>query len=504
MLLSAATNWLAFAAQLAVAFFLAPVVIGTVGDGPYGVWALVESVLAYFSLLDLGIASCLVRYVARHRANRDWEALNRVASACLAVFCAGGLVAALAGALALPWGLPRLTAQLAGRGEAAAFAGLLLVNLALTLPLSVFPAILDGLEQYAAKSAVRVAVLVLRVAATLAVLRWRPGLVGLAAVHTACTLLENLALAALAFRRLPTLRLSARLIDRETLREVRGYSWYAFLAMLAGRISFQTDALVIGAFLPAAFITFFALAARPVEFAKSLLRTVTMTLTPTVSGLEARGDVAALGRMLCQATRAVLYLTVPVHLGLLLFGREFVSLWMGPAYGERCYPSLAALAAGLSLVMALSVAARIYFGTGRLRLYARLTLVEAGLNLGLSLALVGPLGIFGVALGTAIPGALSCVVLIAAGCRMVGVRGRDYLRQVVLKPAALAVPLAAFWLVTREAVPVGNWFDFVAQIAAGCLLFALLTAAVESEWRGQALWFARQQVRRFRAGQGSV
>jgi O-antigen/teichoic acid export membrane protein len=497
LLWSAATNWLAFAAQLVVAFFLAPVVIRTLGDGPYGVWAFVESILAYFSLLDLGVASCLVSFVARHRANRAWEELNRVSSACLAVFCAGGLVAVLAGALTLPWCLPRLTAHLTGPAEAAWFVGLLLVNLALTLPLSVFPAILDGLQLYAVKSGVRVVLLGLRVAATLAVLWYWPGLVGIAAVHTACTLLEHVALAVVAFRRLPSLRFSPRLIDRATLRQVRGFSWYSFLALLAGRISFQTDALVIGSFWPEAFITYFALASRPVEFAKSLLRTVTTTLTPAVSSLEARGDVAALGRMLCQATRALLYLALPVHLGLLVFGRPFLSLWMGdPAYGDRCYPALATLAVPFSLVIALSVAARIFYGTGRLRLYARLALVEAGLNLGLSLALVRPYGITGVAVGTAVPSALVGVVAIAAVCRMVGVRGRDYLRSAVLKPVALAVPLAGFWLFAHEAVPVVSWLDFAGLLAAGCGLFALLVAGAEAQWRRLAVQFGRACLQR--------
>ena len=77
-LLGAATNWLAFAAALAVSFFLTPYLIRVLGRERYDVWCVVESVLAYFTLLDLGVAACLVRHIARNHASADRDALSRV------------------------------------------------------------------------------------------------------------------------------------------------------------------------------------------------------------------------------------------------------------------------------------------------------------------------------------------------------------------------------------------------------------------------------------------
>src|SRR5947209_5488329 len=55
LLLSALTNWLAFAATLLVSFFLTPYLVRCLGKESYGVWGFVESILAYFTLFDLGI-----------------------------------------------------------------------------------------------------------------------------------------------------------------------------------------------------------------------------------------------------------------------------------------------------------------------------------------------------------------------------------------------------------------------------------------------------------------
>ena len=76
--LSAASNWLAFAATLAVTFLLTPYLIRSLGTARYDVWAVMEGVLAYLTLLDLGIAACLVRQVARSHATGDQAAVNRL------------------------------------------------------------------------------------------------------------------------------------------------------------------------------------------------------------------------------------------------------------------------------------------------------------------------------------------------------------------------------------------------------------------------------------------
>ena len=159
---------------------------------------------------------------------------------------------------------------------------------------------------------------------------------------------------------------------------MRGYSVDAFLAMLAGRITVQTGAIVVGGFLTVAAAAHYAIAARLVDMAKNLLRSATTTLTPAVSEREATGDLDGVRRVLLTGTRWVLYLVLPIHLGMLFFGRPFLARWIGgPQYADWCFPAVAILSATLTIGVAQSVASRILYGMGKLRLFARLALVEA-------------------------------------------------------------------------------------------------------------------------------
>ena len=478
LLIGAATNWAAFMATLLVAFFLAPYLIRSLGDARYGVWCVVEAILAYFTLFDLGIAACLVRFVARYNATDERTELNKLVSACLCLFSiAAGCVLVVGGILA-SLTAPGLESKLGSQGDVAPFMLLMMANLAITLPLSVFPTILDGLQRFGAKSLLRLAFLGLRVGGIIYAMETMPGLWSLAIVYTATNLIEHLAMALVTFRFLPGLRLSWRFVDRTTLREVKGYSVDAFLAMLAGRITVQTGAIIVGGFLTAAAAAHYAIATRLVDMAKNLLRSATTTLTPAVSEREAIGDLDGVRNVFFTGTRWVLYLVLPIHVGMLYFGRPFLSRWIGgEQYSDLCFPAMAILSSTLTIGVAQSVAARILYGMGKLRLFARLALVEGALNLSLSVALVGSFGVRGVAFAVAVPNALFCLFVIGYTCSILEIRKWRYLVRSWLRPAiAVVLPVVIWWFVTPSEA---SWYALAQGIGAGLAPYMLVVVGTE-------------------------
>lgn len=487
-LLGAATNWLAFAATLAVAFFLTPFLLGHLGKPRYDVWCVVEAVLAYFTLLDMGVAACLVRAVAGRKAAADADGLNRMASACLALFVAAGAVAMVVGVPVLVGMSGTLAEKADGDPGVLPFMLLMLANVAAGLPLSVFPSVLDGLERYTAKSVVRLVALAVRTAGMVYAVTAFGGLFPLAVVYTVVSLAEHAVLAVMCHRFLPDLRFRLRLVDRATLQQVRTYSVDAFLAMLAGRVTVQTGAVLIGLLLPSGQVTFFATASRLVEYAKALLRTVTATLTPNVSALEARGDHAAVRGLFLTATRWMLYLAVPIQIGLVLFGKPFLARWMGAEFIDGSFPAVVLLGGTLAIGVAQSAASRILYGLGRLKWFARAALGEAVVNLLFTAVLIGPLGVVGVSIAVAVPNVLFCVVVIALTAKQLGVSAGAYFGVWVKPLAASVVPLAV-WLAVGE--PAADYAAIAVGVAAGLAPYAAAVGLAEFAPR----WVAKRAKR---------
>ena len=219
-----------------------------------------------------------------------------------------------------------------------------------------------------------------------------------------------------------------------------------------------------------------------------------MTLTPAVSSFDAAGNIEAIRQVLIKATRWVLYLIFPVHLGLIAFGRPFLRIWLGSSeYPEHCYAALVILSATLSLVLAQSVAARILYGMGLLRRFARASLLEAVVNFSLGLIFVRIWGINGIAWAAALPSLVVCLFVIGYSCRMLNVPVRDYLSQAWFRPlAAGCIPLVIWssgWTIT-------GWLTLGTAIGAGLAPYAVAIFLIEKA--GRLRLAAGRISRRFR------
>jgi O-antigen/teichoic acid export membrane protein len=480
ILINAVANWIGFAVQLLVAFFTSPILVHGLGAPRYGIWSLVESILAYLMLLDLGVAASVVRYVARFEANGDQDRLNRVFSTSLSIFAAAGLVVAVLTVVLASLGVTLVKVPVELVHEARWMLVLLGMNLAVGLPLNVFPSLLDGLARYPAKTTIRTIGLIGRTTLFLFIIWNQGGLIPLAWAITGCNFLEHLVLAGACWWYLPNLRFSPSLIDRDTFRLIRGYSLQAFFLMIAGRISYQTNALVIGAILAPQFITYFAVAARLIEYAKNGLRAITTVLTPAVSAFEARGDDAAIRKVFLTSTRFVLWIILPIQAGFYFLGKPFLSLWMGPEYAGWSYPSLAILSLPLALILSQSVSGRVLYGIGRLRWFTVVVVGEAVANLLISVALVGSMGIEGVAWGTTIPNILGNLLVAIHVCQLLSVSLTDYFKFSFLRPVAVALVLAAGWWVTPIFFDPGHsWISFLLAGAVGVAGYVMIALPME-------------------------
>src|SRR5262249_22899202 len=193
----------------------------------------------------------------------------------------------------------------------------------------------------------------------------------------------------------------------------------------------------------------------------------------------------AIRRVLVDGTRYVLWTILPIQAGLILLGKPFLALWHAPRYADDCYPVLVILALPLALTLSQSISGRILYGIGKLRWYARLTILEALLNLLMSVALVRPLGIEGVAWGTTIPNVIANLILAFCVCRLMNVSFTTYLRRSFLAPVAVTALLAFGWLGATHETPPASWLELVQTAAVGMAGYALAAALVE--WGPRAL-----------------
>ncbi|HEX9812774.1 MAG TPA: hypothetical protein VGA88_11925, partial [Burkholderiales bacterium] len=65
-------------ANVAVAFYLMPFIIHSIGDRWYGMWTLVGTFMGYYGFLDLGLSIATQRFLAGALGRDDSESVNQV------------------------------------------------------------------------------------------------------------------------------------------------------------------------------------------------------------------------------------------------------------------------------------------------------------------------------------------------------------------------------------------------------------------------------------------
>lgn len=466
-----------FCAAAIVAFLLTPFVVRTLGDRTYGFWLFVGAFTGYSGLFDLGLATAVSRHMAGALGRGDRDDCRRIFSTALQFYPLLGGCAVLA-TCTLALFSPFVAKD---PHEAALFSTIILIlGVSTVLPLMLQPyfGLLQAMGRFDVMAALDILTLTLRSALIVAALTTGYGVLALAWV-TLLSGLPRLALGVyLSRRHVPWLRYGRQPFRSATAKALFGYSFYMMIAKVADSLRFNTDSLVITAFLGLSFVTPFGIAASVTNKFRDLMMALLGVLQPVYSRLEAEGDHDRIKRTLFIATKVAMCLSTFVGFALIAWGKPFIHRWMGPGY-ESAYPCLAVLAGGWTIQFWQSPSVSLMYATSRHRFYAFTNMLEAGANLLLSLWWVIPLGIMGVALGTTVPMIVVRLLLQPHyTCKIIGIRPREYrsmfLENIWRTFAALAAPLAIA-LVFR---PVGylqlGMAGAIAAIAYGPAVWFLL------------------------------
>src|SRR5207237_8645392 len=117
------------------------------------------------------------------------------------------------------------------------------------------------------------------------------------------------------------------------------YGSVTFMILVAARLRYRADAVIIGTFLSAAAITYFTIGARLVDYASDVVSSLAQIFTPMSSHFHSTGDFQKLRRIFIAGNRACALVMLPICTMLILLGKSLISVWVGPRYISS-YPIL--------------------------------------------------------------------------------------------------------------------------------------------------------------------
>lgn len=448
------SSWSALAINVMVGIFLSPFILHRLGDAAFGIWVLIFSITGYYGLFDLGIRSSIIRYVSKYTATGDREKLTEFVSTALFTYTCIGMVSMVLTTL-LSSSVEHVF-KIPPEMHSQARLLLLMVGASVSLgfPLGVFGGMLEGLQRFYILNWTSIGATLARAVLIVYFLNRGYGLLTVALITVALPILSSILRGIVVFRLCPV-PIGLKHVDRASFRHMANYGSTTFLVMVAARLRFRTDELVLGTMMSTVAVTWFNIGARIVDYANEFVTSLAQVFVPMSSQSEATGDLDRVRKIYIAGNRVCAFLILPITAILIILGKHIIRIWVGGRYVPHSYPVLVVMIIPFALMLSQAASTRVLFGLGKHQTLAAITVIEGVANLILSIALVRPLGIVGDALGTAIPLSFTCLFFTPRHLRkQIGVPVRTFLREAYTLPILLTLPLVAvLWLANRFFYP---------------------------------------------------
>ena len=480
--LNAISNWATLGVNIVVGFLLTPFVITHLGKTGYGIWTLIGSFIGYYGLLNLGVGSAIMRYIARYAGQGDEKSLNETASTAMAMFsCTGVLAIAASFLLASP--LARFF-QVSPEHLNGFRYTVWIIGLAtgLGFPGGVFGAIVTAHERYVAVNFAGIATTLVRAGLVICLLLSGAGLVGVAFATLGSQLLGLAANFLLCRHLTPWVRVRLAFANLRVLRMLIVYGGVTTVIVIADIMRINLDRFIIGKMVGVADVGVYGIAALIIRYMTQLIASGMGVLTPRFATLDGAKERAKLQSLFLRSLSVSALLAFGASMLAIIFGGRFITWWVGKEFAGAI-PVLWIIATAYAFALSQNPAIGLMFGLKKHHYYAIATIIEAVANVVLSILLAPKYGIVGVALGTMIPMLIiKILVMPVYMSKIVGISILSY-----LKPFVIPATLAGLMVVLSHAIGALEFLDKCKPIVfLGCGIVAgliFLAAVFVITWR---------------------
>lgn len=481
VLQNVASSWVGLASQIIVTLLLTPFIMEKLGTEAYGVWLLLQGLVGYYGLMDLGLQAGLTQSITRRIAADDIASVRRHLAASIPLLCGFAgviLVAALLVAILLPH-LVEMSAELADVAWLVVITQA--VGAAAKIPITPFGAVLVGLQRYDVANAISVITRIVFALATWWVLYLGGGLVGLSLVLTLTNFLDSAIRVMAARRMLPGICGAGFSFCRSELSEITNVGGWNFVIGASRQFIYFSDALTIGFLFSAIAVAPYGIAASFVEFGNKIVVSATKVLFPTMTHISKSGNISAQRELYILATRMTLGVSMTIFVLGTAWISPFLKLWLGQSAENQLVHQqapmiFAVLAIAFTFVGFQRSGIQLLLANNRLKLLASLMGIEALLNLIFSLSFGWFIGPIGVAIGTLIPAfVLGVFVHVPFHAKALEVLYPRLLFQVLLRPLAYLFLLSlAIWVIRFSFLTPTSWEAILLLAGVVSPLIALL------------------------------
>jgi len=332
-----------WAINVILTFIVTPIFVQKLTPEGYGIYALLSSLIGYYSLLDLGLGQGLVKFVSEDLAKKNYPYVYRAINTTLSIqICLGLAGLSILTLFAEP--ILRLLkvssiylfdAKIGLYASAVGFC-FMMVSLGLSSTLM-------GLQRYDITTKVNLIINTLMLIVITLILFMGGGIGQVMIVTAIFAVIKLFVLLKIVQQKLPQWRFSLH-PDWSLLLKLLSFSTFLFISRAASFFGEYVVRLMVGFILGPAGVTYYVVPWKIVIAVGGLLSSAAVVLFPYASEIGALSPGEKIQGIFMEASKIFAAIQFPLYLSLAVFSKPILMVWMGENFAEETWFVLSVLA----------------------------------------------------------------------------------------------------------------------------------------------------------------
>lgn len=390
-----------------------PFLINKLGQSEYGLYSLVASIIGYLTIMDLGFGNAIIVYTTKYRVQGKIDEEKKLQGTFNRIFKIIGIFAALIGFIVY-FNVDSIFSKNLTSIELEKMKIMILIlsfNLFLTFSFSIYNSIISAYEKFTFQKIISIVNSLLKPILMIPLLFLGYKSISLCIIITLVNIITLLSNYFYCKKKL-NINIKYTGFDKTIFKTVLGYSIWIFLGIVVDKVNYSVDSAILGVVSGTIAVSIYSIATIfnivfiniSTAISSVLLPKMTKLVAKNASSDELTNEMIKIGRI----QNYVIFLACS---GFILFGKQFIVLWVGKEFISSYYVTLLLIIpACIPLIQ--NTALSIMQAMNKYKFKSISTSIMALFNIIISIFLAKAYGPIGAALGTCIALILCNVIAI--------------------------------------------------------------------------------------------
>lgn len=334
--IGAVLSYIVIALNMIIGIAYTPFLTRKLGQAEYGLYSIINSIMSYLTVMDMGFGNAIIIYTARYINQNEKEKECKLHGMFFVIYCIIGVIASFVGIL-LFFNVNNLFGNSMSDSEISKAKIMMLIltfNLAITFPFSIFGNILTAYEEFVINKIIKIVQIVLQPLIMIPLLLLGYKAIAMVIVLTCVNLFCLLINTIVCLKKL-NIKLKFKGFDFCVLKEIFKYSFFIFLNQIIDKVNWSLDQFVLGSICGTVVTSVYAVAGQLNNMYMNFSTAISGVMLPKVTKMEdSKASNEEFTDIFIKTGRIQYILLALIISGFVLFGKAFINIWVGPNYTD--------------------------------------------------------------------------------------------------------------------------------------------------------------------------